>query len=306
MFGSEILEVAVGMVFIYLLLSLICSAVNELIERQLKNRAKDLECGLRELLNDPKGTDLVKKLYGHGMISGLFKGDYDPQGSKRNLPSYIPARNFAMALLNIIDPEESGSAGLDPVRKAVGEIQNSQVKSALASMVNDAAGDLGKFRTNLESWFNSSMDRVSGWYKRRSQLIIFSSGLVIALLLNVNSVTVANDLWLHKAQRDTLVSAAQGYLNRHPAPDASNHPDPGLQADVDNLRNYGLPTGWRDVPKSDLLDVRFLAISLLGWLITACAVSLGAPFWFDLLNKFIVVRSTVKPNEKSGEEPSKD
>jgi hypothetical protein len=43
----------------------------------------------------------------------------------------------------------------------------------------------------------------------------------------------------------------------------------------------------------------------VGWLITALAVSLGAPFWFDMLNKFIVVRSTVKPHEKSLEEKSK-
>lgn len=308
MFGSEILEVAIAMVFIYLLLSLICSAVNELIERQLKNRAKDLECGLRELLNDPEGKDLVKKLYGHGMISGLFKGEYDPQGSKGNLPSYIPARNFAIALLNIIVPEGSGSGSLESIRKAVGDMQNAQVKTALAAMVDDAGNDLSKFRTNIEGWFNSSMDRISGWYKRRSQLIIFASGLLIALLLNVNSVTVANDLWLHKAQRDALVSAAQGYLNKHPGTELANGRDPGLQADVDNLGNYGLPTGWRSVPKFEwnLETVRFLTSSLLGWLITACAVSLGAPFWFDLLNKFIVVRSTVKPNEKSGEEPSKD
>ncbi|HXP70756.1 MAG TPA: hypothetical protein VOA88_15850 [Candidatus Dormibacteraeota bacterium] len=91
--------------------------MNELIERQLKNRAKDLECGLRELLNDPQGNDLVKKLYDHGMISGLFKGKYDPQGPKRNLPSYIPARNFSIALLNIIVPDGSNSGTLDPIKK---------------------------------------------------------------------------------------------------------------------------------------------------------------------------------------------
>ena len=44
----------------------------------------------------------------------------------------------------------------------------------------------------------------------------------------------------------------------------------------------------------------------LGWILTALAISLGAPFWFDLLNKFIVIRSAVKPHEKSPEESSKD
>lgn len=46
-------------------------------------------------------------------------------------------------------------------------------------------------------------------------------------------------------------------------------------------------------------------LKIFGLALTATAASLGAPFWFDLLNKFIVVRSTVKPHEKSQEEPSK-
>ncbi len=47
-------------------------------------------------------------------------------------------------------------------------------------------------------------------------------------------------------------------------------------------------------------------LKALGLLITGLAISQGAPFWFDLLNKFIVIRSTVKPKEKSQEQPSKD
>jgi len=52
--------------------------------------------------------------------------------------------------------------------------------------------------------------------------------------------------------------------------------------------------------------ILFAVCSFFGWLITACAVSLGAPLWFDMLNKVIVVRSTIKPHEKSLEERSKD
>src|SRR5436190_22299908 len=53
MFNSPVLEVAIGMIFFYLLLSLICTALNELIEAWLKNRAYDLEHGIRKLLDDP-------------------------------------------------------------------------------------------------------------------------------------------------------------------------------------------------------------------------------------------------------------
>jgi hypothetical protein len=72
MFGSDIVDVALGMVCVYLLLSLICPAVKELIERVMKHRARDLETSLRELLAGPDGTGLVQKIYNHGMIFGLF------------------------------------------------------------------------------------------------------------------------------------------------------------------------------------------------------------------------------------------
>jgi hypothetical protein len=305
MFGSEMLDVAIGMIFTYLLLSLICSVLNEFIERSLKNRAGDLEKGLRELLNDPDGSNLVKKVYDHGMISSLFKGNYDPKArDKTNLPSYIPSRNFALAILGVLVPDSSATDSMASFREAVGKIENARVKNALSAMLQAAADDVNKFRENIESWFNSTMDRVSGWYKRRSQLIVFVLGFLAAGAMNVNSVSIANDLWVHKAQRDALVSSAQGYLVNHP--DDQKGMNAGLKADIDSFENYGLPIGWNiSWHRTWQRWMAFAFLSLFGWFITACAVSLGAPFWFDVLNKFIVVRSTIKPHEKSMEEPSK-
>ena len=83
------------------------------------------------------------------------------------------------------------------------------------------------------------------------------------------------------------------------------------------LRSLGLPIGWDDKsdPKRNFTGWTWkgdqggwweqLQWHWLGWLLTALAISLGAPFWFDLLNKFIVIRSAVKPHEKSPEEESK-
>jgi len=307
-FGSEMLDVAIGMIFTYLLLSLICSAINELIERNLKNRAADLEKGLRELLDDEQGSGLVKQVYEHGMINGLFKGDYSPTASdKSNLPSYIPSRNFALAILGILGPNSPAAGPSISFREAVGKIPSTKVKTALTVMLTVAGEDLDKFRESIENWFNSTMDRVSGWYKRRSQLIVFALGFAAAGVMNVNSVSIANDLWVHKAERDALVSAAQGYLGSHGAKDGQTHLDSGLKSNIEGIESYGLPIGWNIRWPNDWWSwLRFGIWSLFGWFITACAVSLGAPFWFDMLNKFIVVRSTIKPHEKSPEEKSKN
>ncbi len=102
MFNSGILDVVVSLIFIYLLLSLVCTAINEAIEGVLKKRAATLEQGIRELLSDEDGTGLASDFYNHPLIYSLFRGEYDPNGSKKHLPSYIPSKNFARALMNIV------------------------------------------------------------------------------------------------------------------------------------------------------------------------------------------------------------
>ena len=96
MFGSTILDVAVAIVFIYLLVSLVVSAINELIAAVLKSRAKNLVQGIQALLQDPSQAGWVARLYEHPLIESL-----SPPNSK---PSYIPSRTFALALLDLIAP----------------------------------------------------------------------------------------------------------------------------------------------------------------------------------------------------------
>src|SRR5262249_62115391 len=98
MLGSPMLDIAIGLGFMYLLLSIICSAASEGIEAVLKNRAADLERGIRELLDEQNGG-LASMLYNHQLINGLFPGGY--QFPRKKLPSFIPPPNFAPALLGI-------------------------------------------------------------------------------------------------------------------------------------------------------------------------------------------------------------
>src|SRR5258705_6780039 len=310
MLGSELLDVDIGMAFTFLLPSLICSAFNELHETRLKNRAGDLERGIIGLLGSDTG--LVKKLYTHGLIFSLYRGTYDEAIKKRTLPSYIPSQDFATALSGILAPENAPIT-MDSIKAAIATITNPQVKSALLTLYDDASGDLQKFRKSLEDWFNSAMDRVSGWYKRRTHVIIFALGFIIAVAMNVNSISLAQDLWTNKATRDALVGAAQGYLEKHPAsatsaPASTNasNLDQGLKADIDELKSTSIPIGWNQKVLENLRMYPFLwGASLLGWFLTACSASLGAPFWFDILGKIVVVRSSIKPGEKSSPAPSK-
>ena len=96
MFGSYLLEIAIGIFFLYLLLSLFCSAINEWISRIFKLRANNLREGIKNLLDDPGFTAYAKKVYDHALIKGLSK--------RGKLPSYIPSRIFASAVMDIVSP----------------------------------------------------------------------------------------------------------------------------------------------------------------------------------------------------------
>ncbi|MEP6879026.1 MAG: hypothetical protein ABI865_09270, partial [Nitrosospira sp.] len=101
MFGSNILEIAISLIFVYLLLSLVCTALNEGISSLLDKRGKNLVEGVKNLLNDPKFTGLAQQLYNHGLIGGISQHASDPNKPTR-LPSYMSPANFSLALLDIL------------------------------------------------------------------------------------------------------------------------------------------------------------------------------------------------------------
>ncbi len=292
MFNSNVLDVAVGLVFIFLLLSLICSAANEILEGFLKQRAGNLERGIQEMVG--QGNEgFVAKLYNHGLINSLYRGEYKPAPwwqfwRKANLPSYIPSRNFALALLDLARSGEK----LPP-----------NVADAFGAFEKSAGNNAAMLQHNVEDWFNSSMDRVSGWYKRYSQRLVLVMGLAAAVLVNADCIQIAKRLMTDASLRNSVSTLADSATTK---PDPTSSALDRIKGDLQTLDNIGLPLGWY---RSDHQKIHFgqeISAHWLGWLLTALAVSLGAPFWFDVLNKIIVVRSTVKPAEKSGPEASKD
>ena len=369
MFGSAVLEVAIGMIFVYLLMSLLCSAVNEYIELKLQHRSKSLWRGIQLLLNGeindrkqrpdmsaagpggaqtqqqtgqtPPKLDIASELYRHGLVRALFRDE-------RSLPSYIPSRTFALALWNLASrragelaepsspPAAAGftAADLKKIREVIDQLPNKELAQALGTLIDEAKGDFNKALKNVEDWYDGAMDRVSGWYKRRVQKHLIVIGCVAALLVNADSVNIAKSLIQDKALRDVVVASADDYLREQSAGDAdaggarpaaavSPAPAPDPEAKIRKVRqqlyDLGLPIGWafdksytqdpRGVPRGGegkLATAGWLLLKLFGLFMTGLAISQGAPFWFDLLNKFMVIRSTVKPKEKSQEQPSKD
>jgi predicted PurR-regulated permease PerM len=288
MFGSTILDAAIAMVFIYLLTSLIVSAANELIASVLKLRAKNLFSGIKQLLQEGDKSTLASTLYQHPLISGLAKN-----GGK---PSYIPSRTFALAFLDVIAPQGTNAPRTtDEVQSAINNLPQ-PLKKALTTLFEEAGHDVEQFKTQLEVWFNNTMERVSGWYKRRTQWIQLVFAIVFAVCLNIDSVHVGQTLFaVQSPLREALVEQAKPFLASH---------NDTLEHVTAAISTVSLPIGWAEFHwKGFRLSGPDMLSRVPGWLITALAVSLGAPFWFDLLNKFINIRGAGKAPEEQPKEP---
>jgi hypothetical protein len=240
------------------------------------------------------------------------------QGSATRHPSYISSDNFAHALLNSLDPSKSLPVFSD-VRQSVQLMPNCNIRDVLLAQIVAANGDLDKLRTGVATWFDDAMDRVGGVYKRDMKYISVIVGILLAIAFNADSVSVTRALWEDPTLRAAMVQVAQKELAKSAPQLAPNTPPQPAQAAPDappptakelnkemtelqqkvtlaNAALKPLPIGW-SLGALTLDPVTWIG-RIIGWLITGLAVSLGAPFWFDLLNKFMNIRGT-------GDKPAK-
>jgi len=339
------LDIVVGLVGVYVFLSLICTTVKELIAQFTRQRAETLLTGLRRLLDgefDAENTplrwlggvegkvslsdlgdaSLVKKLYDHHLIRSHAEG-----GEK---PSYIPAGTFATALLDILDSGE-GAKTIESIRESIKDLpEGLPVRSALLSILNEAGDDLDAFREDLKTWYNNCMDRVAAFYKKHTQLAVLVIAVLTAGLTNADTLQITrqlsrNDVLRRAAAQQALSVArserlfpdstgstgpdatdASGALaDTSASPRRSAPPDSvSLEGLVERTKQYvgayntlGLPIGWgsAELPPEDATageNLQYWISKVFGLLLTALAISLGAPFWFDVLRNVSMIRSS--------------
>ncbi|MCP5245817.1 MAG: hypothetical protein H6937_07665 [Burkholderiales bacterium] len=334
----EMLEIIIAIFLIYALFSSLVSGVNELIVQILAMRGRILFEGILMMLGelpDESGTGVKKwfkkaqRKLGFGAISeaqlthSLYKhpliNTLSPPGSSR--PSYISPSTFSTALVQVL----SSNGSPESLRQKLSD-RTLPLGQLLGPMLDEANDDLEKFKSKVENHFNAVMDRVGGWYKRRTQMIMFILGLLLAALFNVDSIYIAQQLQRNPAQVDELVQVAEklsykanefemrrtqaidqmSTTQKVNADDSSKTIEDeflqevkSINLKIDEFRHLGLPIGWNISEQSSSLlllqqDTRFF---LLGWLLTALAGTLGAPFWFDAISKLFTIRGSGKRPE---------
>jgi hypothetical protein len=286
MFNSTILDVAVGLIFTFLAVSLVASTATEALASGLKWRSATLLQGIKSLVNDQGFADVAKALYNHALVHPRGDGQANSERDLADAPAYVDPKHFADALIDV-----AGIASGTPaaIKTAVTtKIADPQLQQFLNGVIDRTGGSVEGIRGELASWFDGAMDRVSGAYKRKAQLTSFLIALAIAAALNVDSIHVGKALWQQPMLTKTLEAKAG---------------DTPVQT-LSSLDQLGLPTGWTEETREEFAGgtwpfVFRLVEMLLGWAITAFATLFGAPFWFDALQQIARLKgSGPSPAEK--------
>ena len=296
--GSPVIDIAIGLSFIFFLLSLIASAISEFCAGVVNLRGKTLLKGIEGMIGDEK---IARKVFGHPLVRTNGKKDAKTVLKLERKPSYVSAENFGRALLAVLGEHRPES-----------EKERKEWSASFLGRQLRALGVKGRERDlpKIEKWFDDSMDRVSGWYKRWSQYLTIAIAIAVAVGLNANTLRIAERLDKEPATRTAVVASAEKTLENEATAAEKAAQEEGEPADpVATIKNAGenfskatgevtalkLPFLWgegNDPGTMSLID------NALGWFLTVVAISLGAPFWFDALGKLANLRMAGKKPEK--------
>jgi hypothetical protein len=377
MLDLTVLDIVISLVFIFLLYSLLGTVIQELIATTFKFRSKILERAIFRMLEDESkfkhryksilclfrknqnGGKLLPYFYKHPLIK------YLGEDSDSNRPSYIHKETFSKVIIDLLrgifDKDDSANDLSTKKDDINSKIENTLKKGKLSasekipisgetllylrSLWIDANGNVDKFKVLLEKWFDETMDRATGWYKKNTQIILLAIGFIIALLFNVDTVEIIGKLQKDPKLREQVILQADAFTKAHPNLDDemkkekqsneqllnessantikldSNLSKQKALANMDSLsevkyaqlkkRQDELLNRADSLVKNDIGKVNgimgvcpscnqatfsswhYYTKHFWGWIISALAISLGASFWFDMLNKLMKLRNSI-------------
>lgn len=283
---DAILEIAIGLVLTWLIISVATVEVQDMITKMFNRRAKFLEQSILDMFRGEQS--FVDHFYAHPVIQSLYKKNVF---GKRIKPDYIPNEAFAEVALETFIQLGTEDDRLEDAAISIEQITNNKELSyfvsrllpdvsieAAAVKARDIHEKAVTFKNNAETWFDKSMEKASYWYKDRAKTFALLIGIVLAATFNVDSIQITEQLWREPTVRQTLVAQAQV---------ASE--DAGLQSVSELEERYeelNLPVGWGNengLPN----DWQSWLSKVVGVLITGLAAMQGAPFWFDMLRKLL-------------------
>jgi len=295
---DKVLGVALGIATVCLIFSILASHIQELWASFVARRAASLETAIGNMLSD---GELTKSFFEHPLIQSIsfsptrgsilrWKAPVAPR------PSYIASDQFSRVLQSVLTAVYG--LKINDLPNLIQALPDSVLKKRLMASTLGLEHDASACNAAVEKWYDDTMDRINGLYKRNTQVVLLFIGLGLTVTCNVNLLRIGRTLWTSAPTRAELDTIAEKYQ----CADSTNCTASDYDKSRKNLETdlNRLPIGYENLHLREYLSQAMnefpfpilwkWLFNICGWLLTAIAISLGAPFWFGLINKFINIR----------------
>lgn len=341
----QTLEIVIGLIFVYLLLSLLASIVQELLSNLTSLRGRLLLKSVAQLLElDDK--DAKKALFDKFKNSRVYKKYYNQTLVGSKLPSYLSSSQFLSVVKDLLKtPQAEGAAEGAVVDRSADNAENTElsvvkdtdlrnslemlqyhVNTGGRSLDDTVKAEVDEAEAMVSKYFNEMMDLASAWYRRNVQYILILIGLSIAVVFDADTFEIYRSLGNNSSTRQEVLQLATDFVNNNRI---AEYQDPPSDTSATNEDNSEVISGRIDSLKTQLTDLIQTEINtpssplglgwsnlptgakdwlfkLIGWVITALAISLGAPFWYDLLKTLVSVRGAASGGQSSNQQNQKN
>lgn len=313
-----ILEVIISLILVYFLLSTLVSFINEVIAMTFNSRGKLLKRALLELFNENKDDSMsfIEKIYTTRHLKNLSI-NFGKFKFKGKLPEYIDAKDFSTALLEKIKEldENINIAKLEDYKQIIiDNIDNSFLQKKLLIFLDEIYEEIDEGKTKIfnlkekiEEWFNSYMGSVSYLYKSQTKIIMFIISVIISFSMNIDSLVLIEYFYENKDQREIMINYAENNINNTKVNiDSLSIQELKMKKDsiLSEINSFELPIGWHcekgnktkfffNSEDSNTDNFYKLIYKLFGLFLTTIALTLGAPFWYQMMMNMLTVKKSI-------------
>ena len=314
MIQGATLDVAIGVLLLFLVVSLLGSAIVEAVggffHRRSKNLWDTIDLMLGQASIEETGEKLVDRIYRQPFVTTLvqpkaqrlypkkleegtrtrdvrsFKSGLDPDVRKRRFhgPQHLGSKAFASSFIEAIKPDGIVDDSVAELKSAVADFPDA-ISKPIGALLAEIGDDFVAARERIERWYDDHMTAVSVWYRRQTRYFLFVAGLVIAVVGNIDPVAATKTLYRDDAVRESVLQQAEliGASECEPSEQVGER----IECLRDELGgSVAFPVGWSGIDHS----AASWTLRVVGWLLAAGAVTIGAPFWFDLLRRALAHR----------------
>lgn len=285
---SQVLEMTIGLIFIYYVLGSIVSLITQWINEGFDTRGRSLERHLMKIVGDKHVDEFVKLPQLQSLRPIRYKNWFSvfTSATEPKKIEKIPAATLVDSYFDFVGLTASKEFELDELKELINAFPESEGKQAMLKWVSQGVTNIEELRKRTLNYFTGVMEQAAATFRSNARSFVIVLSIMLTLLLGTDSIQLARTLWNNASVRALAVAQAEMVVQQE-----------GMQADVDDLIQQLtaleiVKIGWwqTDLPEpgsSAMQWVMFVGLKFLGLGLTAMAVSQGSSFWYDLLKKVV-------------------